>query len=94
MKGQPKTWFGHGLAALAITVFFAVIAMVFDVDKELATMFGASSALSYYIYREERDEDAHKAKGDWGSKWEWDKYGDLIGPIFVWLTWMCAVVIL
>ena len=55
--------------------------------------------LLYYVWREERDERAHKEASDWRTPDEHgvtpfiDKYGDLIGPIFNALAWHAALLV-
>lgn len=94
---QPKTWIGHGLLALAAAILPASATLAFGGDPYLRWLVGlisCSAMTLYFIWREERDEDAKKESGTWSWVWVWDKFGDLLGPIAVWVTWLSAGLLL
>ena len=92
-----RTWYAHGIAALAWTIAIGSLAEFFSLQAPEARAAASTGALVFYGIREMGDEVKHRQMGEWLKAatldqvtYAADQKGDLIGPIFVcatcWLT--------
>ena len=94
-----RTWYAHGIAALAITLIVGELYAFFGGDLAKGQVGTSSFVLIYYIFREMGDEMKHRQMGEWLKTatldqvtYAADQKGDLIGPIFVCAT--CWLILL
>jgi hypothetical protein len=99
-KIQTTTWITHSIGA-ALVPF--TVALFVPIEHRWNSAVGTSLLiLSLFVFKEEKDELAHKRGGDWRTPDDQnitplvDKYGDLLGPavatVVYCLTWILTII--